>query len=146
MVLAGDGLDRRLVAGTDLAVASRLHCLGPRADIPSLLRDATLLLLTSDSEGMPNVVLEALALGVPVVATAVGDIAQILPEQCGVLVPCETEPLVAAVRRVITDAPSFARAVEQYSTHLRATHSIEAMASGTVAVWRSAVTAPSPIG
>ena len=113
MVLAGEGLDRRLVDGTDLASASRLHCLGPRADIPSLLRDATLLLLTSDSEGMPNVVLEALAVGVPVVATAVGDIAQILPEQCGVLVPCETEPLVAAVRRVIADAPSFARAVEQ---------------------------------
>ena len=45
-------------------------------DIPSLLNDATLLLLTSDSEGMPNVVLEALGSGVPVVATAVGDLAQ----------------------------------------------------------------------
>jgi glycosyltransferase involved in cell wall biosynthesis len=145
MVLAGEGLDRRLVEGTDLAAASRLHCLGIRADIPSLLRDATLLLLTSDSEGMPNVVLEALAVGVPVVATAVGDIAQILPEQCGVLVPCETEPLVAAVRRVIAEAPSFARAVEQYSTRLRATHSVEAMASGTVAVWRSAVNSASAI-
>ena len=145
IVLAGDGLDRRLVDGTDLASASRLHCLGPRDDIPSLLHDATLLLLTSDSEGMPNVVLEALAAGVPVVATAVGDLAQILPEQCGVLVPCDTEPLVAAVRRVITDAPSFARAVEQYSTRLRATHSVEAMASGTVAVWRSAVTSASAI-
>ena len=145
LVLAGDGLDRHLVDGTDLASASRLHCLGPRGDIPSLLHDATLLLLTSDSEGMPNVVLEALAAGVPVVATAVGDIAQILPEQCGVLVPCETEPLVAAVRRVIAEAPSFARAVDRYSTRLRATHSVEAMASGTVAVWRSALTAPSPI-
>ena len=87
IVLAGDGLDRRLVDGSDLASASRLHCLGPRDDIPSLFRDATLLLLTSDSEGMPNVVLEALAAGVPVVATAVGDLAQMLPEQCGVLVP-----------------------------------------------------------
>ena len=113
IVLAGEGLDRPLVDGTDLASASRLHCLGPRDDIPSLLHDATLLLLTSDSEGMPNVVLEALAAGVPVVATAVGDLAQILPERCGVLVPCDIEPLVAAVRRVIADAPSFARAVEQ---------------------------------
>ena len=145
IVLAGEGLDRRLVEGTDLASASRLHCLGPRDDIPSLLHDATLLLLTSDSEGMPNVVLEALAAGVPVVATAVGDLTQMLPERCGVLVPCDTEPLVAAVQRVIADAPAFARAVEQYSAHLRTTHSVEAMARGTVAVWRNAVTMPSPI-
>jgi glycosyltransferase involved in cell wall biosynthesis len=137
--LAGEGLDRRLVDGTDLGSASRLHCLGPRGDIPSLLQDATLLLLTSDSEGMPNVVLEALAVGVPVVSTAVGDLAQMLPEQCGVLVPCDTEPLVAAVRRVIADAPSFARAVEQYATHMRTTHSVQAMASRTVDVWRSVV-------
>ena len=81
IVLAGDGLDARLVAGTELAAHSRLHCLGPRDDVPSLLSDATVLLLTSDSEGMPNVVLEALGSGVPVVATAVGDIEQILPER-----------------------------------------------------------------
>jgi len=90
-------------------------------------------------------VLEALAAGVPVVATAVGDLAQMLPEQCGVLVPCDTEPLVSAVRRVIADAPAFAAAVEQYSTQLRATHSVEAMANRTVAVWQSAVATPSPI-
>ena len=94
---------------------------------------------------MPNVVLEALAAGVPVVATAVGDLAQMLPERCGVLVPCDTEPLVAAVQRVIADAPAFARAVEGSSAHLRTTHSVEAMARGTVAVWRNAVTMPSPI-
>ena len=43
VVLAGDGLDRSVVDGSDLASASRLPCLGPRDDIPSLLRDATLL-------------------------------------------------------------------------------------------------------
>ena len=138
VVLAGDGLDRRLVDGTDLASASRLHCLGPRGDIPSLLHDATLLLLTSDSEGMPNVVLEALAAGVPVVATAVGDLAQMLPEECGVLVPCDTEPLVAAVRRVIADAPSFAAAVEQVPrTVCERPIPSRRWPAGTVAVWRA---------
>ena len=76
IVLAGDGLDRNLVAGTSHESEERLFCLGPRADVPTLLRDATVLVLTSDSEGMPNVVLEALASGVPVVATDVGDLAQ----------------------------------------------------------------------
>ena len=68
-----------------------------------------------------------------------------LPEECGVLVPCDTEPLVSAVRRVIADAPAFAAAVEQYSGQLRATHSVEAMASRTVAVWQRALAMPLPI-
>lgn len=138
IVLAGDGLDSRLVAGTDLAAHPRLHCLGPRDDVPSLLSDATVLLLTSDSEGMPNVVLEALGSGVPVVATAVGDIEQILPERCGGLVPPDAERLVAAVLNVIEHAASFKRDVAQYGAHIRATHSVQAMASGTVEVWRRA--------
>ena len=138
IVLAGEGLDPRLVAGTDLAAVPRLHCLGPRGDIPSLLCDATVLLLTSDSEGMPNVVLEALGSGVPVVATAVGDLAHILPERCGALVPPDTEQLVSAVLHVIGEAPAYRRAVEQHAAHIRATHSLQAMAAGTVDVWRRA--------
>ena len=138
IVLAGEGLDPGLVAGTDLAVVPRLHCLGPRGDIPSLLCDATLLLLTSDSEGMPNVVLEALGSGVPVVATAVGDLAHVLPERCGTLVPLDTEQLVSAVLHVIGEAPAYRRAVEQHAAHIRATHSLQAMAAGTVDVWRRA--------
>ena len=136
IVLAGEGLDPRLVAGSDLARVPRLHCLGPRDDIPSVLCDATLLLLTSDSEGLPNVVLEALGSGVPVVATAVGDLAHILPERCGALVAPDTEQLVSAVQRVIADAPAYRRAAEQHAAHLRVTHTVQKMAARTVDVWR----------
>ena len=134
---AGEGLDRRLVERTDLASASRLHCLGPRGDIPSLLHDATVLLLTSDSEGLPNVVLEALASGLPVVATAVGDSAQILTPECGMLVGCDADQLAAAVLHVIANASDYRRAVEEYGPHITASHSLQDMAAKTVEVWKS---------
>jgi glycosyltransferase involved in cell wall biosynthesis len=137
IVLAGEGLDSSLVAGTDLAAAPRLSCLGPRRDVPSLLRDATVLVLTSDNEGMPNVVLEALAAGVPVVATDVGDLAEMVPQGCGTLVAPDTEALASAVLRMIADAPRYRRAVEQHAASLATSFSSQAMAARTVDVWRA---------
>lgn len=137
IVLAGEGLDPRLVEGTDLANVSRLSCLGPRRDIPSLLRDVTVLVLTSDNEGMPNVVLEALASGVPVVATDVGDLAHMLPPSCGALVPPDVGQLSSAVLRVIADAPAYRRAAEQHAASIAATYSSQAMANRTIDVWRA---------
>jgi glycosyltransferase involved in cell wall biosynthesis len=139
VVLAGDGLGPELVAGTPLAAESRLFCLGPRQDVPSLLRDATALILTSDNEGMPNVVLEALASGVPVVATNVGDLARMIPEGCGLLVPREVEPFAAALLRVLAEAPAFRRAVKAHAASLAALWSSEAMANRTIDVWREAL-------
>ena len=137
IVLAGEGLDPSLVAGTDLARGSRMHCLGPRGDIPSLLSDATVLILTSDNEGMPNVVLEALASGVPVVATDVGDLSHMLPKSCGALVPPNVDQLASAILRVVADAPAYRRAAEQHAASIAATYSFEAMANKTVDAWRA---------
>lgn len=47
---------------------------GRRNDIPKLLREAEILLLTSENEGTPNVILEAMANGLPIVATSVGEV------------------------------------------------------------------------
>jgi glycosyltransferase involved in cell wall biosynthesis len=136
IVLAGDGLDRDLVAGTPLAGESRLFTLGPRTDVPSLLRDASVLVLTSDNEGMPNVVLEALVSGVPVVGTDVGDLARMLPTGCGALVPREAEQLAAAILRVIGDAATYQSAAEAHAVTVAARYSCQAMASRTIEVWR----------
>jgi glycosyltransferase involved in cell wall biosynthesis len=79
-LLVGDGpLRSSLVQrARELLIAGRVHFLGWRPDIVSLLALAELLVLPSRWEGMPNVILEAMAAGKPVVATQVAGIAELL--------------------------------------------------------------------
>jgi glycosyltransferase involved in cell wall biosynthesis len=59
-------------------------------------RAADLLCLPSHNEGVPNVVLEAMACGTPVVATRVGGIPEVVPEWAGILVPPHDIPALAS--------------------------------------------------
>jgi L-malate glycosyltransferase len=108
---------RFLVVGTgreesrfrELVLASgldnRFLRLGHRTDTNDLLRAMDLLLITSDHEGMPMVLLEAMALGTPVVARAVGGIPEVLTDnQTGWLVSSEKPEVLAEVcLRVLED-------------------------------------------
>jgi starch synthase (maltosyl-transferring) len=91
LALAGDGPCRGWLVdqlATRPALAGRVHWLGVRNDIPGLLRSADLLVLASLWEGMPNAVLEAMAAGRAVVATAVEGTAElVVPGETGWLVP-----------------------------------------------------------
>ena len=60
---------------------------GFRSDLDRLLPCVDLVVLPSFTERMPNVALEALSAGVPVVATAVGGTPEVLDDSCGRLVP-----------------------------------------------------------
>ncbi len=88
--LVGPGpLNGRLAAiAAELGLGDRLRCLPPMDDIGALLAAARVVLLTSDEEGLPNVLLEAHAMGKPVVATRVGGVAEVVEEGVtGFLVP-----------------------------------------------------------
>lgn len=91
LAIVGQGSERdrliRRVKGDSL-LKDHVHWLGHRDDVASLLKTADLLVLASHWEGMPNVVLEAMAASRAVVATAVeGSRELVLPGQTGWLVP-----------------------------------------------------------
>ncbi len=93
------------------AIADRVHLLGPRSDVPSLLAAADLFALPSHREGLPLALLEAMLAGKPIVASAVGGIPEaIRPGEHGVLVPAgEVEPLAEALGSLLADPGERAR-------------------------------------
>ena len=107
LALAGDGPERDRLRGlaASLGLSDRVHWLGHRADVPALLRAADLLVLPSLWEGMPNVVLEAMAARRAVVATAVeGTVDLVRPGATGWLVPpADPAPLSAALLDAASD-------------------------------------------
>ena len=117
LAVAGDGPYRSWLLEQLAAqplLGKRIHWLGTRDDVPGLLRSANLLVLASLWEGMPNVVLEAMAAGRPVVATAVeGTEELVLPGQTGWLVPPgDPESLGAALLDAARD-PEYCRKLGQ---------------------------------
>lgn len=69
---AGAMRDRLIAELSESGQAERVSFVGERADVEKVLDDADLFWLTSNWEGLPNVVIEAMASGLPVVATEVG--------------------------------------------------------------------------
>jgi glycosyltransferase involved in cell wall biosynthesis len=90
LAVVGDGPERaslEALAG-DLDVAERIHWAGHRRDVPRLLPAFDLFVQPSLHEGMPNTILEAMAAGLPVVATAVGGTPEVVVDGVtGLLVP-----------------------------------------------------------
>jgi len=80
LVFVGDGPDRAPLTSkiASLGLQDRVHLVGFRADVPAILAAAELLLLPSAWEGMPNVVLEAMAAGRAVVARDVEGVQELL--------------------------------------------------------------------
>lgn len=104
LLLAGDG---ELRAGLEavaqeLGCRNRIHFLGNRKDVPDLLGAADAFVLSSDWEGNPLCILEAMAAGLPVVSTAVGGIPELVEhERTGLLVPPkDAEALFGAMSRL----------------------------------------------
>jgi glycosyltransferase involved in cell wall biosynthesis len=83
----------------------RIRLMPGQADIGSILRRAKVFALSSLRESLPNVVLEAMASGIPVVATHVGGLAEVVePEKTGLLVPPASPPALAnALKKLWTD-------------------------------------------
>ena len=112
-VMVGDGPERVPCEGQARAAglpAAKLRFSGARADAGRLMKAFDILVLSSRSEGVPMVLLEAVDAGTPVVARAVGGIPEVLPRGCGWLVaPDEPLGLIQALSTALTDPEETAR-------------------------------------
>lgn len=99
------------VLARELRVDDRVIFMGERKDVPEILQEIDMVVHPSLTEGLSNVILEALATGVPVVATRVGGNPELVQhERSGILVPPENaEEIAVAITRLVDD-PQMGRA------------------------------------
>ncbi len=107
VALAGDGVEEGALRdlAARLGVTDRLHLLGWRSDVAALMETADILACPSRIEPLGNVVIEAWARGLPVVASRAAGPAWLIRDGAdGLLVPLEdADALAAAIRRVADD-------------------------------------------
>jgi glycosyltransferase involved in cell wall biosynthesis len=109
LLVLGDGPSRAELEGraSELGLAARVRFLGPgrREDVLRLFRAVDAVLLTSAWENLPHTLLESLAVGTPVIATAVGGIPEVLRDgENGLLVPARDVAAIAgAIGRLARD-------------------------------------------
>jgi glycosyltransferase involved in cell wall biosynthesis len=111
--IAGDGPLRGDLESltASLGLEQRVRFLGDRDDVPGLLSRASAFVLASDYEGCPLAVIEALAAGVPVAATAVGGVPELVDTGTGILAPAGDEGALADALRTLLLDPARARAL-----------------------------------
>jgi len=139
--IAGTGsrLGEMTRAARELGLADRVRFVGPVADVAGFLNGLDQFWLTSDWEGTPNVVLEAMAAGVPVIATAVGGTPEIVDDdRTGILVDAgDVASLVAAACRLVHDGRQARAMGERARAVVRERFSIAAMVEATERVYES---------
>jgi glycosyltransferase involved in cell wall biosynthesis len=121
-----------------LGLGERVHFVGYQQDIWTWLAACDVFALSSDWEGMPNAVLEAMAAGLPVVATAVGGTPDVVVQgTTGLLVPPDdATALAAALDRLIHD-PDLRRMMGAAGRQrVRARFSAQQMVERTQALYR----------
>ncbi len=116
-----------------LGVAERVKFAGERADAPAIMAQADVFFITSCREGFPNVVLEAMALGAPVVSTDYSDIRHILPRPSQVVGERRAELIAHAILRAERDRGAIAAEQKRW---VRTHASIETAARNLEAVYR----------
>jgi glycosyltransferase involved in cell wall biosynthesis len=108
LLLVGDGACRQDLEQQvrDLRLRSKVHFLGQRSDVPELLGAADIFILPSENEGNPLSLMEAMAAGLPVIATAVGGVPELIEDhRSGLLVtPGDADGMAVAILRLLQDA------------------------------------------
>jgi len=114
--IAGEGESRRELHRLidHLGVEKRVKLLGFREDVTAVYEAVDLVVISSSREGLPNVLLEAMAMSTPVVATAVAGIPAVVRDGVNGLLcpPGDVPSLAAAIARLLQDGPLRERLAE----------------------------------
>jgi len=141
IVGGGRRIDEIRALAASLGLAGEVHFLGPRRDVPDLLTAMDIFVLPSYSEGVSLALLEAMAAGLPVIATAVGGTPEVVTDgENGLLIPPrDAEALARALERLM-GAPDFAKKLGQNARkHVREHYSLERLGREINAIYEELV-------
>lgn len=142
-IAAGRGPEEAAIRGIHerLALGDRFRLMGFRPDAIRLMSAFDLFVLASWYEGLPVTVMEALTLGVPVVATEVGGTPELVTSGVeGLLVPPGRPDEVAAAIVTLAGAPDLRRGMSEAAVRRASTFDIQAATGKVEAIYRSVVT------
>ncbi len=107
-----------------LNISDNVTLLGKRSDIPTLLNKADYFILSSRHEGLPTVVIEAMACGTFVIATDCGGSAEIMGDTGLLVPPQDSEALAKAIEKAVSKTP-----LEIQENNLKARQRVEELFS-----------------
>ena len=142
--IVGDGpcRDQLMAQARDAGVLSHIAFIGHRDDVPAILAGADLFVLPSESEASPNAIFEAMAAGLPVVASRVGGIPELVADGVtGLLVPPADPDALAAALLDLLDQPGRAMAFGKAARErIEQQYSFERMVAQFESLYRSGST------
>lgn len=143
-LIVGDGALRDALErqAADLGIANRVRFLGWRGDLPTVYAATDLFALTSDNEGTPVALIEAIASGVASVSTDVGGVRDVIADQTsGLLIRAgDAEGLADAVSALLKDETTRARLAQQGRSSVRSRFGFERLVRDLTELYREVLT------
>jgi glycosyltransferase involved in cell wall biosynthesis len=140
IVLVGTGPELETIENAASGFGDHVLFLGQRDDVPDLLAAADLFVLPSTFEGLPLVLLEAMALGLPIVASRIGGVLDALGPNHPFLVPSgDAEALAGAILSALDDPAGAQTAAEAARSRFAVQFTAPAMAERTRGVYEALI-------
>ena len=140
LAFVGDGDERarleRRIAGLGAVGERRVHVFGAVEDMPAVMADLDLVLLTSRSEGMPVALIEAAAAALPVVATSVGGVPELVAHERTGFLGADVAELAFGLAQLLDDVAERSAMGQRARMRVHARHSAAALADRLEDVYR----------
>lgn len=148
-LVIGDGAERRPLEdlARRLGLDGRVVFTRMRLDVPEILAQASVSIMPSMSEALPNTVLESMAAGAPIIATRVGGTAELVEDGVsGLLIPpCDPHALELAIARLLSDPDEAARMAATARARIVERFSVQRKAEETAAFYEALLRGERPV-